>query len=87
VIDLRTLVPSTTTRCSSVGSGRVVILHEAPRTGGFGGELSAHRRARHDAAGGAVVRVAGFDTPFPYTPSTYLPDARRVEQAPEYVLV
>ena len=90
VIDLRTLVPlDVETVLDSVRkTGRVVILHEAPRTCGFGAELSAlvaeRAMTRLEAP---IARVAGFDTPFPYSlEHAYLPDARRVQQALEYVV-
>src|SRR5262249_31459105 len=90
VIDLRTLVPfdHEAVLASVKKTGRVVIVHEAPRTGGFGGELAAFVAERAMTRLEApVVRVAGFDTPFPYTlEHAYLPDARRIEHALGYVL-
>jgi pyruvate dehydrogenase E1 component beta subunit len=85
VIDLRTLWPldvEAVTR-SADKTGRAVVLHEAPRTCGFGAELSAliHERSflRLKAP---VARVAGFDTPFPYAlEKAYMPDAARVLDA------
>ena len=49
-------------------TGRVVILHEAPRTCGYGAELAAliAERALTSLAA-PIVRVTGYDTPFPYT--------------------
>ena len=49
VIDLATLKPydEETILASVAKTGRCVIVHEAARTGGFGGEIAArHRRAR-----------------------------------------
>lgn len=90
VIDLRTLVPfdHEAVLSSARKSGRVVVVHEAPRTCGFGAEISAFLAERAlTRLEAPVVRVAGFDTPFPYTlEHAYLPDARRVETALEYVL-
>jgi len=64
-------------------TGRAVVLHEAPRTCGFGAELSAliqERSFLHLKA--PVARVTGFDTPFPYAlEKTYIPDARRTIDA------
>lgn len=85
IVDLRTLWPldvEAVTR-SVDKTGRAVVLHEAPRTCGFGAEISAliHERSflRLKAP---VARVAGFDTPFPYAlEKQYLPDARRVLEA------
>jgi 2-oxoisovalerate dehydrogenase E1 component beta subunit len=85
VIDLRTLVPyDLPTLLKSVETtGRVVIVHEAPRTSGFGAELAATLQERailHLEA--PILRVTGFDTPFPYTlEHEYLPDADRILDA------
>ena len=60
-------------------TGRAVVVHEAPRTCGFGAELvGAHPGALLPAPRGADPRVTGFDTPFPYTLEIeYLPRAPR----------
>jgi 2-oxoisovalerate dehydrogenase E1 component beta subunit len=69
VIDLRTLVPlDIETVAESVKkTGRCVIVHEATRTSGYGGELSAlvqeHCFYHLEAP---VARVTGFDTPYPH---------------------
>ncbi len=90
VVDLRTLVPldEEAVVAAARKTGRVVILHEAPRTGGFGGELAAivaERAFEHLRA--PVLRVAGFDTPFPYTlEHIYMPDAKRTFAAIEKVM-
>jgi 2-oxoisovalerate dehydrogenase E1 component beta subunit len=90
VVDLRTLVPLDEEAVVEAArrTGRVVILHEAPRTGGFGGELAAivaERAFEHLRA--PVLRVAGFDTPFPYTlEHIYMPDAKRTFAAIEKVM-
>jgi len=85
VIDLRTLWPlDIDAVVSSVEkTGRVVIVHEAPRTCGFGGELLAlitERAFLHLEA--PPVRVTGWDTPFPLTHEReYLPLAHRIAPA------
>jgi 2-oxoisovalerate dehydrogenase E1 component beta subunit len=85
VIDLRTLIPyDIDTILGSVRkTGRAVVVHEAPRTGGFGAELSAaitERALLHLEA--PVIRVAGYDTPFPYAlENHYLPSVERVLKA------
>ena len=82
VIDLRTLMPFDidTLIASTRKTGRVVIVHEAPRTCGFGAELIAaiqERAMEHLEA--PILRVTGFDTPFPYSlEHEYLPNADRV---------
>ena len=87
VIDLRSLVPlDEETILESVRkTGRVVIVHEAARTGGFGGELAAviaEKALLHLEA--PILRVTGYDTPFPYTlEQQYLPDAFKIFEACE----
>ena len=82
VIDLRTLWPvDIDTIIESVKkTGRVVVVHEAPKTCGFGAELVAlinEKAFLHLEA--PPVRVTGFDTPFPYTlENEYLPLAHRI---------
>jgi len=85
VIDLRTLWPlDIDTVVNSVKkTGRFVVVHEAPRTCGFGGELVTlvmERAFLHLEA--PPVRVTGFDTPFPLTHEReYLPLAHRIAPA------
>ncbi|HET6416983.1 MAG TPA: alpha-ketoacid dehydrogenase subunit beta [Polyangiales bacterium] len=85
VIDLRTLWPlDIETLVTSVQkTGRVVIVHEAPRTCGFGSELMAlitERAFVHLEA--PPLRVTGWDTPFPLTHEReYLPLAHRIAPA------
>src|ERR1700690_1196567 len=70
VIDLRTLVPfdEEAIVASVKKTGRVVIVHEAPRTSGFGAELAATIAEKGILYLEApILRVTGFDTPFPYT--------------------
>lgn len=82
VIDLRTLWPlDIDTVIDSVKkTGRVVIVHEAPKACGLGGELVAlinERAFLHLEA--PPKRVTGFDTPFPYTlEMEYLPLSHRI---------
>ena len=82
VIDLRTLWPvDVETVVQSVRkTGRVIVVHEAPKTCGFGAELVAlinEKAFWHLEA--PPVRVTGFDTPFPYTlEMEYLPLAHRI---------
>jgi 2-oxoisovalerate dehydrogenase E1 component beta subunit len=82
IIDLRTLWPvDIDTIVQSIEkTGRVVIVHEAPKTCGFGAELVALINERAFLSLEAPpVRVAGFDTPFPYTlEMDYLPLAHRI---------
>ncbi len=85
VIDLRSLQPlDLDTLVASVDrTGRLVVVHEAPRTCGFGAELVALTQERCFLRLEApAVRVTGFDTPFPYTlENEYLPRAPRILDA------
>ena len=85
VIDLRTLLPyDVETILTSVKkTGRVIIVHEAPRTCGFGAEISAmlNEKALLNLQA-PVLRVTGFDIPFPYVfEQEYLPNERRIRKA------
>ncbi len=85
VIDLRTLLPFDIDAivASVEKTGRCVIVHEAPRTCGFGAELVASIQERALASLEApILRVTGLDTPFPYSlEHEYLPNADRVVAA------
>ncbi|MEB3196236.1 MAG: alpha-ketoacid dehydrogenase subunit beta [Candidatus Sericytochromatia bacterium] len=82
ILDLRTLIPLDidAVLTSVRKTRRCVIVHEAPRTLGFGAELAAliteHAFWHLEAP---VLRVTGYDTPFPYTlEHEYLPDTARI---------
>lgn len=78
VIDLRTLVPlDTGTILASVQkTGRVIVVTEAPRTGGFHSEISATiAEEAIDFLRAPILRVTGFDAPYP--PFTSIEDAYR----------
>jgi 2-oxoisovalerate dehydrogenase E1 component beta subunit len=89
VVDIRTLLPfDIETIVSSVKkTGRVVIVHEACKTCGFGAEIAAQiaeRALLHLKA--PIIRIAGFDVPFPYAlEDEYMPNASRVLTAIEKV--
>jgi 2-oxoisovalerate dehydrogenase E1 component beta subunit len=82
VVDLRTLWPLDieTVVASVKRTGRVVVVHEAPKSCGLGGEIVAlvnEKAFLHLEA--PPARVTGFDTPFPYTlENEYLPLAHRI---------
>jgi len=82
VIDLRTVVPLDMASIleSVAKTSRLLIVHEAPRTCGFGAELVASIQERAMAELEApILRVTGFDTPFPYAlEHEYMPTAERV---------
>ena len=91
VVDLRSLNPldRETMIESVVKTGRAVVVHEAPRTAGFGAEIVAqineHALLQLEAP---VLRVAGFDTVFPLAKSEhhYLPSRKRIVDAVKSVL-
>jgi pyruvate/2-oxoglutarate/acetoin dehydrogenase E1 component len=86
VIDIRSLRPLDEQAIldSVVKTGRVVIVHEAPRTVGFGAELAAliAEKAIFDLQG-PILRVTGFDVPYPYwsIEDAYMPSVERVSAA------
>jgi pyruvate dehydrogenase E1 component beta subunit len=70
IIDIRTLVPldKETIILSAAKTGKVLVVHEAPKTGGFGGEIvgticesEAFRRLK-----APVKRLCGLDIPIPH---------------------
>lgn len=90
VLDLRSLVPldEEALLASVRKTGRMVVAHEACRTGGFGGEIAAIVAEKAiEYMEGPIVRVTGFDTPFPYAlENTYMPGADRVINGIEKVV-
>lgn len=86
VIDLRTIVPiDIETIIESVEkTGKVIIVHEAVKSGGVGAEVSAliSERALYSLSA-PILRVTGFDTPFPVASveMEWLPNEGRVNQA------
>ncbi|MER3479725.1 MAG: alpha-ketoacid dehydrogenase subunit beta [Meiothermus sp.] len=92
VVDLETLTPlDTETVVESVQkTGRAVVVYEAMRTGGFGAEVAARLAEEAiDHLEAPVVRVAGWDAPYPpfsAVENFYRPDPRRVLEAVRRVL-
>lgn len=92
VLDLRTLVPldKETLLASVRKTGRLVVLHEANRTGGFAGEICAV--VTEDAFSDLKApfrRVAAPDIPVPTSPPLerfYIPDEARLIAAVREVL-
>jgi pyruvate dehydrogenase E1 component beta subunit len=83
LIDLRSLVPldDDAIVASVEKTSRAVVIHEAPRTGGFGGEIIALIQERClYALSAPVERVTGWDTVFPLKRSEhhYLPSVERI---------
>jgi len=84
VIDLRTLSPMDTDTVveSFRKTGRAVVVHEAPETGGLAGEIVAtiqEEALLYQEA--PIQRVTGFDTPFPLyaLEDYYLPEPARIK--------
>jgi pyruvate/2-oxoglutarate/acetoin dehydrogenase E1 component len=91
VLDLRTLFPLDTDAllASARKCGRVVVVHEAPRTAGFGAEVAAVcADGALDWLRAPIVRVTGYDVPAPYPSlsNVQVPNARRIVDAAERVL-
>lgn len=87
ILDLRTLLPMDRPRILETvkKTGRALIVHEATRTGGPGGEIAAligeYAFEHLDAP---IVRVAPPDTPVPYSPPLeeyFLPNAGKIADA------
>ena len=87
VIDLRTLAPLDKQAIldSVKKTSKVMVLHEASRTGGIGGEIAAViAEEAFEWLDAPVVRVASIDTPVPYSPPLeeyYLPQTKDVLEA------
>jgi len=72
VIDLRTLVPwdRATVMDSVKRTNKILILHEASKTGGFGGEIvSQISESAFDQLDAPPTRVGGADLPIPFSKS------------------
>ncbi|XP_030411665.1 2-oxoisovalerate dehydrogenase subunit beta, mitochondrial isoform X2 [Gopherus evgoodei] len=78
VIDLKTILPwDAEAVCKSVvKTGRLLISHEAPLTGGFASEISSTVQEECFLNLEAPIsRVCGYDTPFPHIfEPFYIPD-------------
>jgi pyruvate dehydrogenase E1 component beta subunit len=84
VVDLRTLSPLDTDAIveSFKKTGRAAVVHEAPRTGGLAGEITATIQEEALLYQEAPVnRITGFDVPFPLyaLENYYLPEPARIE--------
>ncbi|MBN1105783.1 MAG: alpha-ketoacid dehydrogenase subunit beta [Deltaproteobacteria bacterium] len=92
LIDLRTLSPvDLDTIVKSVRkTGKVVIVHEACKTGGFGAEIaSLIVENAFDYLDAPIKRVAGIDTPIPYAAPLYravIPDPGKIIQGVREIL-
>jgi len=87
VLDLRTLVPLDKDAIlkSVAKTSKLVIVHEAVRTGGFGGEIAAIvAEEGFDLLDAPIKRVTAPDTPIPFSPvleSAFLPNEEKIIKA------
>lgn len=85
VIDLQTILPwdVTTIQNSVEKTGRLLISHEAPLTGGFAGEIATtiQERCFYNLQA-PIKRVCGYDTPLPLIfEKFYLPNEHKILDA------
>ena len=87
VLDLRSLAPldRDTILASVAKTSRALLLYEARRTGGIGGELAAIiGEEAFEYLDAPIVRVASVDAPVPYAPqleAAFLPNVEKVVAA------
>ncbi len=87
VIDLRSLVPLDTGAIyrSLERTNRLIVVEEAPRTGGWGATVAAlAQEEAFDSLDAPVTRVCLADVPLPYSPlleAAAIPDAARIASA------
>lgn len=85
VLDLRSLMPfdKDALEKSIRKTGRAVVVYEAPKSLGYGAEISATIAERWiEYLEAPILRVAGYDTPFPYTlEQDYLPDPYKIVES------
>ena len=87
VLDLRSLAPldRDAVLTTVAKTSRVLLLHEATRTGGIGGELAAIiAEEAFEYLDAPILRVASADTPVPYSPpleAAFLPNVEKVVAA------
>ena len=92
ILDLRSIIPfDEEAILESVGrTNRVIILHEAPLTGGAGAEFAARIAEKaFDYLDAPIKRVAALDVPTPYSPPLeeyYLPNRDKVIAAARELL-
>jgi pyruvate dehydrogenase E1 component beta subunit len=88
VVDLRSLSPldDDLLQTCAEETGRIVVVHEAPRHMGFGAEIAARvMELAFDSLAAPVQRVTGWDAPYPPASleDAYLPSVDRIVAAAE----
>jgi pyruvate/2-oxoglutarate/acetoin dehydrogenase E1 component len=92
VLDLRSLAPldREAILATVAKTNRVLLLHEATRTGGIGGELAAIiSEEAFEYLDAPIARVASLDSPVPYAPqleAAFLPTVDKVVAVAERVV-
>ncbi|RLN57668.1 hypothetical protein BBJ29_000407 [Phytophthora kernoviae] len=90
LIDLQTISPwdADTIEHSVRKTGRLIVSHEAPKSGGFAAEISSSIQERCFLSLEAPIqRVCGYDTPFPLAfESHYVPDSLKNFEAIKHVV-
>jgi 2-oxoisovalerate dehydrogenase E1 component beta subunit len=92
VLDLRSLRPLDTSAIveSVKRTGRLLVVHEAPRFGGFAGEITSQVcEEAFEWLDAPVRRVTALDTPVPYAPTLedyYLPQVEDIVTAARWLL-
>jgi pyruvate dehydrogenase E1 component beta subunit len=88
IVDPRTLLPldSDTLIQSAKKTGKVLIVHEAVQTGGFGGEIAAvlSNSEAFFYLDAPIMRLGGIDVPIPYCPElerNVVPTEEKITQA------
>lgn len=85
IIDLQTILPwdVKTVEASVKKTGRLIVTHEAPLTGGFAGEIASTIQDRcFYNLEAPIKRVCGYDSPFPLIyEKFYLPDELKIFEA------
>jgi pyruvate/2-oxoglutarate/acetoin dehydrogenase E1 component len=87
ILDLRTLLPMDEESIleTTMKTNRVLVLHEATRTGGPGGEIAARIVDKvFEFLDAPIMRVTAPDTPVPYSPPLeefFLPQANEIVNA------
>ena len=87
VLDLRTIVPldKEAVLTTARKTGKILIVHEATRTSGFGAELAALiAESAFEFLDGPIMRLSSPDAPVPAAPELagyYLPDVNKIVTA------